>query len=120
MQQDKSASQPRRRTPDEIKAILVAYRSSGLSQREFAQKRSIPVATLSHWLRRERKNGKSAGEKPTPSSKSTQEFIPVRFPEPAVSPAVLEFELPDGLRVRVGTGLALDHLKKLVNLLRSC
>ena len=89
MQQTKSTSQ-RRRTPDEIKAILVAYPSSALSQREFAQKRSIPLANLTYWLRRERNSGKPAKEKSPRGKDPHQKFIPVQVPETPSPTGVLE------------------------------
>jgi transposase-like protein len=120
MPQQKTKSRRRRRSPSEIKAILVAYHSSGLSQREFAQKRQVSLATLSHWLRRERQNRKPAQEKPAKSAGSAKQFIPVQLPKASVAAPVLELEFPDGMVLRVPADFAPDHLQKLLTILRSC
>jgi hypothetical protein len=119
MQQNQSASQ-RRRSLDEIKAILVAYHSSGLSQREFAQKRAIPLATLSNWLRRERKNGKPAKEKSAKIADPRQKFIPVQLSQTPAVAGVLELALPEGMVLRIPGDFSAAHLKKLLVVLRSC
>ena len=44
------------------RGILAQYRSSGLTQREFADREGVPLSTLTYWHRRERLERKVAGE----------------------------------------------------------
>jgi hypothetical protein len=43
-----------RRSADEIQALLSTYRSSGLTQREFADQNRLSFSTFTYWLRRYR------------------------------------------------------------------
>jgi hypothetical protein len=44
-----------RRSADEIQALLSTYRSSSLTQREFADQNRLSFSTFTYWLRRYRK-----------------------------------------------------------------
>ena len=50
------------RSLEEIEKIVSDFHASGLSLGAFARSRRIPLSTLSHWIRREKKK-----EDPTPS-----------------------------------------------------
>jgi transposase-like protein len=52
------ANARRRFTTEQKGAILERYRASGLSQGVFASSEGIALATLTRWLRKERKAGK--------------------------------------------------------------
>jgi transposase-like protein len=42
----------RRRSPEQIQGLLQAYRHSNQTQRDFARKHGVALATLTNWLRR--------------------------------------------------------------------
>ena len=44
----------KRRSPEQIARIVADYEGSGLTQKAFAESRSIPIATLTYWLRKAR------------------------------------------------------------------
>jgi transposase-like protein len=78
-----------RRTPEQITEILNAYRRSGLTQRAFAKKHSIPVATLGAWLRRRK-----------PAGDSAIKWLPVEGTLPSANEP-LEVIAPNGWRVQL-------------------
>jgi transposase len=90
------------RTADERGKILRAYRRSGLSAREFAERFGVPLSTLYQWL---------AATRATP---------PVRLAQvvraPTVSSAVLVVELERG-RIEVPAGFDPATLATVFDLL---
>ncbi len=53
----------KRSTPASRAKLVAAYRASGLTQAEFAERRGIKVSTLQSWLyRRERRAGNRDGQ----------------------------------------------------------
>lgn len=98
----------RRRTVAEIQEILAALQESGLSSRQFASNRNIPVSTLENWIRKHRSS----------ASPGLPEVIPVgTLP---VSAPVIEIELPGGAILRLGAGFASADLRCALSELRRC
>lgn len=57
-----------RRSKEQIVGLLEDYQNSGLTQAAFAERRNVPLSTLTSWLRRMRANVDSAvGESERPS-----------------------------------------------------
>lgn len=60
-EQQLSSQKPPRRSPEEIAQLIAAFRSSGLSQREFCQRQGISRHTFQHhWQKR---RGREEGER---------------------------------------------------------
>ena len=79
----------------EKEALMVAYATSGMTQRAFAQREGINPFTFAGWLRQKRLM--IAEAKPAPSG--SPRFVEVGFPRVAAGFG-LEVVLPDGLIVR--------------------
>lgn len=94
------------RSPAEIRAILEAYRSSGLSQRAFAQSVGLPSATLGNWIRRGVPGEARLGRRRRPKPAGVAaELVPVRVVEPPPAcVGVVELDLPGGRVLRVPLG----------------
>jgi len=107
-------SRGRKRTPARRRDELVrAWRSSGLTQAQFARREGLKYPTFAHWVQESRRRGMTA---PTGAKVL---FAEVRVPTvPAAKPAspVLEVGLPDGVIVR---GADVQKLAALVRALRS-
>lgn len=104
-------SKRRSRSAAQIRKILVDLSESGLSQREFAFSRHIPLSTLCSWLRKHRP---AIAQAPAQSP----EVIPVgTFFEPA---PVLEIEFPGGEILRLGAGVRGEDLRTALAELRRC
>ena len=43
-------------------SLIAQMKSSGLSQREFAEREGVPLSTLTYWMRRERLEKELAGD----------------------------------------------------------
>ena len=87
-----SSSQRRRFTKEERSKWLIRFRSSGLTQREFAARNGLKWGTLVQWLARERRAS-------TPPSS----FVEVALPPVGSSEDwVAELNWPSGLRLRLG------------------
>ena len=80
----------------EAEAAIVAYKRSGLTQREFARREGIKYFTFAGWLRRYRSVGKAA-------------FAQVRVTAP-MPKSELVVTLPSGLVVRGTEGAAVADL----------
>lgn len=93
----------------QIREILAELRGSGLSQRDFALSRNLPLSTLTYWIR---KHG------PTPPVPNQPEIIPVgRICDPS---PVLEIEFPGGEILRIGNGCLGEDLRTVLAELRRC
>ena len=89
---------------EEREAMVCQYRSSGLTQRAFAQREGIKFSTFTSWVQGRRYAGK-------PGRK-------VRFAElPAPAMAGLAVQLPDGTVIR---GTNAGDVAQLVHALREC
>ena len=99
----------KQRSAANIRKILNDLQESGLSQREFALNRDIPLSTLCHWLGKHRRAIRTP-ELPT--------VIPVgTIPEP-LSELVIEF--PSGEVLRIGAGCRGEDLRCVLQELRRC
>ena len=90
----KNSSQRRRFTKRERSNWLSRYRSSGLSQREFAVKHGLNLGTLVQWLVKERRRASAP-----PASFVEVPLGRVGQPEDWVA----DLTWPSGLRVRLRT-----------------
>jgi transposase len=102
----------------QMRRVLAGWQRSGLTLREFGEKRGIPLSTLTWWrrvfrdARAEHGNG-AAAESPV---------VFVEVPKPAsvrTTPAVLEIVLPSGHLVRVPAGADTDTLQRVLQVLQT-
>lgn len=97
------------RSSAQIREILTELKHSGLSQREFALRRNLPLSTLTNWLRKHRT---------TSAVPNQPEIIPVgRICDPS---PVLEIEFPGGEILRIGNGCLGEDLRTVLAELRRC
>jgi len=96
------------RTGAEIQAILTDLGSSGLSQREFAASRDVPLSTLQSWLRKYR----------AVTIPDVPEVIPVGMFSGSLSG--FEIEFPGGEILRLGSGFRGEDLQIVLQELRRC
>lgn len=92
----------------EIQAILTDLGNSGLSQREFAGSRDIPLSTLQSWIRKYR----------SVAVHDLPEVIAVGTFSGSLSP--FEIEFPSGEILRLGSGVHGEDLKLVLQELRRC
>ena len=97
------------RSSAQIRRILSELEGSGLSQREFARSRNIPLSTLGNWLRKHRAASAPSEIGKIISVGSIAELSPV-----------LEIEFPGGEILRVGTGCPGEDLRTVIAELRRC
>ncbi len=97
------------RSAAQIRKILNELKESGLSQREFAHERKIPLSTLSSWLRKDR---------PAITTADVQDVIPIG----TISgpPPLIEVEFVGGEILRVGAGCHAEDLRTILAELRRC
>jgi hypothetical protein len=91
----------KRRGREEIAGIIGEYERGGLTQREFSERRGIPLATLTGWLRRSRRD----------------RFIEVRTDGAAKAAAcagLYAVELSAGIRIEVPRGFDPTELGALL------
>ncbi len=86
------------------RALIEAWRSSGLTMRAFALQHGTTVNVLSYWRLRAPRAGKAAEVPPS--------FVELRA-APVAAPTV-EIALPGGAVVRVGHGFDGDLLRSVV------
>lgn len=89
-------------------ALLEAYRTSGLTQRAFAEREGLNYSTFTAWVQGRRRSAEAANQ---PAKVS---FTEVRLP--ATASRGLEVRLPDGTVLRGGN---VADLASLVRALRS-
>ncbi len=96
------------RSPAQREELLVAYRQSQLTQREFAQQAGIGVSTLQAWLRKA----------PASADASAPTFVPVPnlLATPPATPAY-RLHWPGGLSLELRAGFAVEELAALLQLL---
>lgn len=87
----------RRRTPQQRAELLIQYRRSGLSQRDFVQSHGLGLSTLTKWLRAERRTG---GKPPPQRGVVPFQEVNLRPPFGAASWAA-EVALADGAVLRL-------------------
>ena len=113
-----STTSPRARR---MRRVLARWQRSGLTLREFGQRRGIPMSTLTWW----RQVFRRAGEPANPASKSGPASNAVVFTEvlrPATLPATppaLEIVLRSGHVLRVPAGADTESLKSVLHTLQT-
>ena len=114
MEQNSIAPVVRRRyAAAEIQQILEQCHASGLTQRQFAQQAGLGYSTLTNWLSRAKR-----GQLARPAG---PQWLPVEVVPGAARPAAgYQIQWPDGLRLEVGRGFAVQEVRQLLQLLRPC
>jgi len=101
-------------SPTEWIELLTAYKTSGLSQKEFVAKHDIPFSTFQYWLYVRAKKSSAS------SPKDSARFLPVHV---VASPAsktrggevgVVEARMQSGLLVRFAVGTDTRYLAELL------
>ena len=101
----------RRRSREEIAAILSSFQSSGQSALAFAQSRDIAVSSLRLWLSQARQS----------RSPKRALLLPVSLPADLTSPVLFEVTLCSGRVLRFPHGTAADELAAICDALeRPC
>ncbi len=111
-----SHTKPPRAASEERRALLAEWERSGLTQREFSERRGIPVRTFEYYRRQQlRRSAPSAGE--------TTSLIPVHLAPAApaqTTPATnsggggFVLTLPNGRRIEAGWGFCEASLARLL------
>ncbi len=85
-----------RRSSEEWREILDRFETSGISQREFCRKESLPLGSFSKWKRRLEGNG------PPPSTNTGRfvELTPQSSSVIGLSAGEMELSLPGGVQLR--------------------
>lgn len=96
-----------RRSSEEISVILSDLKSSGMSQRAFAESRGISLSTLSYWKRRER-------------GMTSQSLIPVRIAPSSPIDQGFELRLTGGKSLKVPMDFNPESLRLLLEVIESC
>ena len=102
----------------EMRRVLGRWQRSGLTLREFGEKRGIPVSTLSWWRRVFRDAGAEDGN----GSSAENPVVFTEVPKPAKvprMPAVVEIVLPSGHLVRVPAGADTGTLRRVLQALQT-
>lgn len=89
--------------------IAGEFEASELTQREFAQRRGLPLGTLQAWVYRRRRQQSATAEPPV-------RLLPVQVSrEPVVGEGGgVEVALADGVRVRFSPGTDVEYVARLV------
>jgi transposase-like protein len=99
------ARRRRRRSREEIDALLEHFDRSGLTQIGFARRQGLSVSTLRFWLDRRRRGGES-------------HFVPVAITEGAVAGRPgLELELGGERRIHIPVDIEPEALRALLPIL---
>jgi hypothetical protein len=102
----------------EMRRVLAHWQRSGLTLREFGEKRGIPLSTLKWWRRVFRR----AGEDEVNGALAETPVVFTEVPPPVNvprTPAVLEIVLHSGHLVRVPAGADTDTLQRVLQALRT-
>ena len=102
----------------QMRRVLAGWQRSGLTLREFGEKRGIPVSTLSWWRRVFRDAGGEEGN--GAPAENAVVFAEVQRPADVPrTPAVLEIVLPSGHLVRVPAGADTGTLQRVLQALQT-
>jgi hypothetical protein len=102
----------------QMRRVLARWQRSGLTLREFGEKRGIPLSTLTWWRRVFRRAGEEDGN----GAAAENAVVFTEVPKPTNvprTPAVLEIVLPSGHLVRVPAGADSDTLRRVLQALRT-
>jgi len=101
-----------------MRRVLARWQRSGLTLREFGEKRGIPLSTLAWWRRVLRR----AGDEEVNGTAVKNAVVFTEVPKPANvprKPAVLEIVLHSGHMVRVPAGVDPATLQRVLQALRT-
>ena len=90
------------------KGHLIAWGSSGLTQAAYCRQRSLSLASFGYWRR--------ALDKGV----MTSALVPIVVAEPSAPDAVIDVQLPNGLRARLPTDMAPSRWMPMIRELRTC
>ena len=99
---------------EEIQRLVEEQEASGLSVKEFAEKRGISRWSLYEWRRsrrRERRKARVSG---------SRGFVELKVVGEQSRREAITVELASGVRLQVPAGFEEGHLRRLVEVLRSC
>jgi len=101
-----------------MRRVLARWQRSGLTLREFGEKRGIPPSTLSWW----RRVFRDAGAEDVNGSSAENPVVFTEVPQPANvprTPSILEIVLPSGHLVRVPAGADTGTLRRVLQALQT-
>ena len=101
----------RRTTAAERETLLQEYEASGLSRREFAERKGINLLTFHCWFSKRLEN--QAGNRPL------TKFVKVALPDAAKRTITVVAESSSGLRIRI-EGLGLHEIASLLREVPTC
>jgi hypothetical protein len=88
--------------------VAEEFEASGLTQREFAERRGLPLGTVQSWVYRRRRQLSAAAE-------PAVRLLPVQVSSaPASGEVALEVVVASGVRVRLSPGTDVDYVARLV------
>lgn len=102
----------------EMRRLLVRWQRSGLTLREFGEKREIPLSTLTWW----RRVFRDAGDEKGNGAAAETAVVFTEVPKPANVPrtaTAVEIVLPSGHIVRVPAGADTATLRRVLQALRT-
>jgi len=101
-----------------MRGVLADWQRSGMTLREFGEKRGIPPSTLSWWRRVFRDAGDEDGIGPAVETSVVFTEVPKPGNLPMAS-AIVEIVLPSGHLVRVPAGADSDTLQRVLQALQT-
>src|ERR1700682_418380 len=102
----------------QMRRVLAGWQRSGLTLREFGEKRGIPLSTLSWWQRVFRHTGDEDGNGVAAENPVVFTEVPLPTNVPRTS-AVLDIVLHSGHLVRVPAGADSDTLQRVLQALQT-
>ena len=97
-----TGSMARQRSTEEVEQVVLQYRASGLSQREFSQQSGIKLSTLGRYIRRDGR------------SEAPQQMVRVKVASPVEPEAGFVLMLGNGRRIASGWGFCDTGLARLI------
>ncbi len=113
-----STTSPRAR---QMRRVLARWQRSGLTLREFGQRREIPLSTLTWWRQVFRRAGEQVDTAPK-SASGSDGVVFTEVPRPATvstTPPVLEILLRSGHVLRVPAGADTETLQRVLQALQT-
>lgn len=106
---------------EQARAVMTAWRESGLSRRAFAEREGLKVARLDYWAGRLRDLDRRSGIEADERERSA--FVPVQIVEhgahlPGGGPSCVEIVLPSGTQLRLPEGCSPRRLGQLLEVLQ--
>jgi transposase-like protein len=117
MQQDKAVRRRRRRSVEEKRSLLEAWRASGLSAREFSRREGIQKTCLWRWSREPRLTESSPAQPKTSITFAPVHVASERRKGVSTEERVMAEVVVQGVRVRVLDGAEASQIVTLVKAL---